>query len=96
MTNVVDLEARRTVRNPHRSGAARCLNCKHEWQAVAPVGAASLQCPACATFQGVFVGITCTQFRQWQCVCGELTYFVDERGPYCCHCGTRPERFTDI
>lgn len=88
---VVDLEARRIERSPHRSGTGRCLNCKHEWSAVAPIGTADLECPACSTFQGVFKGIASSQFMQWQCACGEYTFFLDEHGPYCAHCGIRPD-----
>lgn len=44
-----------TTRNPHLQGAARCLACKHEWQAVAPVGATDLKCPSCACLRGVYI-----------------------------------------
>lgn len=87
---VVDLSTRRIVSNPHREGEARCLNCKHEWMAVAPAATINLECSQCGTFQGMFKGIAQTEFAQWRCECGELVFFIDERGPYCCHCGVRP------
>lgn len=86
VSNVINLDARR----PHRSGNARCLNCKYEWGAVARPGAVTLECPKCSTFQGVFVGVAHSHFAQWQCTCGEWTFFIDAHGPYCAHCGTRP------
>lgn len=90
MTNVVDLEARRIEKSPHRSGRARCLNCKHEWVAVAPIGVVDLECSQCSTFQGVFIGLSLTEFPQWRCECGELLFFIDKVSPYCAHCGERP------
>lgn len=87
---VIDFPSRRKAKEPHREGKARCLNCKHEWEAVAPVGICSLECPNCLTTQGVFKGISATEFKQFQCVCGEFYYFIDEHGSYCAHCGTRP------
>jgi hypothetical protein len=86
MNNVVSLLERR----PHRSGNARCLNCKHEWVAVSPAGTITLECPSCATFQGVYLGVAQTELRQWQCVCEEFTFYIDENGAYCAHCGVRP------
>ena len=88
---VIDLEARRLEKSPHRAGGARCLNCKHEWSAVAPVGTTTLECPNCHTFQGLFKGASKTEFQQWQCACGEFTFFIDEHSPYCAHCGLRPQ-----
>lgn len=89
---VADLGAERLAREPHRSGNARCLNCKHEWHAVAPSGVTALDCPTCATNQGVFKGLASTSdLKQWECRCGEYTFFIDEHGPYCAHCGIRPE-----
>ncbi len=47
MSDVVSLSAHREARTPHGEGMARCLDCRHEWRAVAPVGTAQLDCPAC-------------------------------------------------
>lgn len=52
--NVVSLADKRLEREPHWSGAVRCLGCAHEWVAVAPVGVVSgLACPACGLNKGV-------------------------------------------
>lgn len=40
------------VPNGWASGAAKCMNCSHEWVAVAPVGTVFLACPACDCEQG--------------------------------------------
>ena len=34
---------------PWCNGAAWCLECRHEWVAVRPLGAESLECPACGS-----------------------------------------------
>lgn len=91
MNEVIDLSARKLEKSPHRSGPARCLNCKHAWVAVAPIGVFQLECPQCATAQGVFDGLSSSEGDQLQCDCGEMVFFIDRRGPYCCHCGARPE-----
>ena len=41
-------------KQPHRTGNAVCLHCKHEWQAVAPTGVTILKCPECKLEQGAF------------------------------------------
>lgn len=86
MSNIIEFPVRE---DPHRSGPARCLNCQHTWEAQAPIGTTQLECPACRSHQGVFEGLAKTEFRQWQCNCGEFTFFLDEHSPYCAHCGTR-------
>jgi hypothetical protein len=91
MMGVIDLDQRRLAKAPHREGPARCLNCKHEWHAVAPVGTWQLECPACGTSQGLFDGVSSTEGDQLMCDCGALVFCIDRRGPYCCHCGARPD-----
>lgn len=88
---IISLSERRQARSPHREGPARCLNCKHEWRAVAPLGVVQLDCPQCGTCQGLFSGCSSTEGDQWKCVCGEWMFFIDIHGPYCAHCGTRPD-----
>lgn len=49
---VIDLVSKR----PHIAGTARCCNpaCQHEWEAVAPQGVWSLECPECGCMRGAF------------------------------------------
>ena len=44
---VIDFTKAKAELDPHISGDARCLACKHEWVAVAPIGTIWLECPAC-------------------------------------------------
>lgn len=73
---------------PHISGAARCLSCKHEWLAVAPVGTYILECPSCGC-DGAMVGAVHRGGLHWQCQCGCDLYRIDEQGAYCINCAER-------
>lgn len=53
---VIDLAQAKADREPHLSGAAVCLACKHEWVAVAPVGTVWMECPACSIERGRYNG----------------------------------------
>lgn len=52
--NVVSLEEKRREREPHASGTAKCMACKYEWEAVAPLGTYILTCPSCETKKGMW------------------------------------------
>ncbi len=51
MSNVVPFKAKEP---PHLAGSAKCIGCAHEWEAVAPVGTVSLECPSCSSERGVW------------------------------------------
>lgn len=60
----------RTAETPHLQGAAICVACGHEWQAVIPVGGAvnSMECEGCGAMKGVYKRFVCYEaFPQWQC-----------------------------
>jgi hypothetical protein len=48
MTNVVRLDEHR----PHTVKYVTCMNCAHDWVAVAPVGVTSLECSECGAMEG--------------------------------------------
>jgi hypothetical protein len=51
---VVSLADERKARTPHWQGKCVCLGCRHEWEAVGPIGThTSLECPECGLPQGV-------------------------------------------
>lgn len=56
----------------HSQGEAICAKCKHEWQAVAPIGVACLECPKCKVMSGMW---------KWPfgCPVGDAAYL--------CNCG---------
>jgi len=70
--NVIHLNRGET--EMHLSGQARCLDCRTEWEAVAPVGTCYLECPQCGTKKGVMRnpvgGAPEAEEAEWTCNCG--------------------------
>jgi len=76
-------------RRPHMRGEARCLQCKHEWNAVAPVGAVWLECPECNTNQGVMKNTVIREdYLHYECNCGNDLFYRTPDGDYCPKCGS--------
>jgi DNA-directed RNA polymerase subunit RPC12/RpoP len=63
---------------PHMTGTAVCMNCRHEWQAVAPQGTPVLECPECRCFKGVWKNYVFADVGQsaWQCGKCQNEFFV--------------------
>lgn len=72
---------------PHASGLAFCMQCKHEWAAVAPMGAVALECPACETQKGRFRFPHRRSGSVWVCNCGNDLFHLTPDGTYCPNCG---------
>lgn len=68
-------------------GKARCLDCKHEWIAEAPLGATWLECPSCTLHRGRYVYATERAGMEWNCHCGNDLFKVTPDGYYCPNCG---------
>jgi hypothetical protein len=78
----------------HQVGPATCLQCRHAWVAVAPVGAVELTCPICETNKGVFVNFCLREdLLHWRCNCGCEFFHVTPDGYYCPMCGVWAEGF---
>lgn len=76
-----------TERQPHQAGPARCIACKHEWVAVAPVGLDVFECPACGCHKGTYAGIAArNDVPLWQCKCGCTVFTLTPMDAYCCSC----------
>jgi hypothetical protein len=84
--NVVSLQDHKQSQAPHIRGKAHCLSCKHEWEQVAPIGTTELNCPACASFKGLYKGFTAPE-TSWECSCGSLLFFIAPNGCMCSNCG---------
>lgn len=87
MTNIVDLQKAREEREPHMQGRARCLGCKYEWQAVAPLGTVTLECPHCELPQGRFMNLVEDEGMHWTCNCGNQYFSITPQRTYCTVCG---------
>ncbi len=70
------------------SGTGYCIECKHQWAAVAPVGIHLFECPNCGTEKGTWFGIVEPPGSRWECNCGGQLFFVTETGFDCAKCGT--------
>lgn len=74
---------------PHKSGTAKCIHCKHEWEAVAPADLSTFECPSCGLGKGVWYGICIPHEDEYifQCKCGCDLFMVMQAGPHCVACG---------
>jgi len=81
--SVVSLDAFR----PHATGKAQCLDCHHEWVAVAPIGEVWLECPACTLLRGRYVFPFVRDGEEWACNCGNDLFHIKREGAYCPNCG---------
>ena len=70
-------------------GLAFCISCKHEWQAVAPTGTKTLECPACECHMGKwkfeFMPPEGSLVRE--CDCGNDLFRITPEGHQCAKCG---------
>ena len=87
--SVIDMQVEKEKRNPHLCGKARCLACRHEWQAVAPVGSTWLECPECKLLRGRFTMPVERNNSEahWHCKCGNDLFYSVAEGVYCPNCG---------
>lgn len=72
---------------PAMTGQARCLDCRHEWTAVAPIGARWLECPACGLGKGQFVKPIYPD-EVWTCACGNDLFVLGRNNIFCPVCGS--------
>lgn len=84
MGDVIELSSRQ----PHLSGDAVCIGCKHTWVAVAPVGTYELECPECRAMKGVF-SYPVVGESYWECSCGSRYFSVSGEtfNVLCAKCG---------
>ena len=91
MGEVVSIDSQK----PHLSGPAICTHCKHEWQAVAPVGNhTNLQCPECGLHHGI-VGAPVVPPEWWECRCGGELFYLTRQGAQCRACGIISQGWVD-
>lgn len=85
MAKVISLDDHR----PSMSGPAKCLNCKHTYFAVAPIGCVEeMECPECGTFKSVFANTVLPQDGVvYKCTCGNYHFVLTPDCPMCSHCG---------
>jgi len=76
-------------REQHAHGNAFCLQCSHEWVAVAPTGTVQLECPECKTMKGLFKFpfAPATGELVRECNCGNQLFYLTPEGHLCTNCG---------
>lgn len=89
-TKITSLADHKASKQPHMSGEAVCLVCKHKWVAVAPTGTHQLECPSCGLHKGIFVALASSadDTLVWNCDCGNIYYEARTVGLLCIICGT--------
>jgi Zn finger protein HypA/HybF involved in hydrogenase expression len=90
MSEIIDFAKAKLERDPHTSGEAICLHCRHTWQAVAPVAVFDLECPECRTMQGVWnYHLMPANGDVFVCNCGNNLFILQSNGRKMCPaCGT--------
>ena len=68
-------------------GPAICMNCRHEWVAVAPQTAKELECPNCGTMKGIYKFPFVPEGEIWNCSCSNDLFYVTREGYFCPNCG---------
>lgn len=89
--DIINLAQAKQDREPHIEaveGKARCLACRHEWIAVAPVGVVWMECPSCSLERGRYIAQIERPGEHWHCNCGNELFFATNDGFYCPNCGT--------
>lgn len=92
MGDVVELR-QAEPKESHVTGEAFCVQCNHEWVAVAPAGTTQLECPECRTEKGLFK-FPCRPpegEQVWTCNCGNHLFYMTPDGHLCPNCGTHQE-----
>lgn len=85
---VVTLDDRR----PHTTGPAKCMKCKHEWDAVVPAKLHMFDCPECGFESGMFHNYQVQEEAVWVCNCGNAAFEIAASGyALCINCGVTQE-----
>jgi hypothetical protein len=85
--NIINLATEKEIRQPQLSGTALCINCRHEWIAVAPQGPEWLDCPQCQLMRGHYRFHCEPEGEAWACNCGNQLFYVMRNGICCPNCG---------
>lgn len=80
---LINLEEKR----PRLFGEVLCLACKHEWEAVSPIGTEWLECPRCGLLRGRYIYPCERPGLVWSCNCENNLFYMIPDGIYCPNCG---------
>lgn len=98
MSEPIDFAKAKLERSPHLVGKARCMACKHEWEAVAPSGTADLECPSCGLVRGQWIYPHTLDKGQliFTCnTCGGTNFAIQRHRAFCVGCGASHHPWAD-
>jgi hypothetical protein len=85
-------ELMKDVPEEHAFGKMFCVDCKHEWDAVVPIGTDYCECPECHRFMGRHkYSFMLQKSAIWQCACENSLFEVTMEGIFCPSCGRYQE-----
>lgn len=93
--NVINFAEKKIQSQSHLTVHAVCMQCRHKWVAVAPIGTYVYECPSCHVMKGVAEGFVKSEHPSYTChVCTSQLFSVpwrlNESKPHllCANCGT--------
>lgn len=93
MADIIPLFGKPTS-EPTATGEVRCHSCDHVWQAVAPVGTHTMECPSCGDYKGRWRKefAPAEGAAVLECMCGSQLFYItpDAAGGnayFCRDCG---------
>jgi hypothetical protein len=101
MADIVPFK-RKEEPDPHISGSAICIDCKHEWVAVVQKDShvendGWLECPSCSTHKGRLKHPFAFGDSEFVCNCGNKHFSIctikDEVFIYCPNCGVEHDPY---
>lgn len=74
-------------------GSMRCMSCKHEFEAEAPLGVQDFECEKCGLLQAKWRNPISppANTKMWVCRCENDLFFITPDGIWCASCGLRAE-----
>lgn len=94
MSTLIDLAAVRDERTSRVEGTARCLSCKHEWEACTQAMQDWLDCPKCGVkFGRIIHHVGKPGELHWACECGNDLFYIQPDKIYCPACGSTQRGF---
>ena len=94
MSEVINLDDHR----PHMQGQMKCTACKHEFQAVTPIGTDWAECPECHLHRATWVNTVLKAGDHYTCIhCGCQTFQISNiYQVYCPVCGIHHGDFKPV
>jgi rubredoxin len=88
VNNIVGFNKKLKKEDPWGSNTIICMNCKHEWIGVFPIGTDIFECPECNTHKGLLKYQFLPEKGEIrECKCGNTLFYIQREGHFCPNCG---------